>query len=41
MLPVSPGACNCGTTVRHFDAKLTGNVIGDGWVVPPCLHAKC
>lgn len=38
MLAPSPGACSCGTTVRHFDAKLTGNVIGDDWVVPHCLY---
>nr|DAL91851.1 MAG TPA: hypothetical protein [Caudoviricetes sp.] len=29
MLPLSPEACSCGTTVRHLDAKLIGNVIGD------------
>ena len=38
MLPLSPEACSCGTTVRHFDANLNGNVIGDGWLVPHCLY---
>lgn len=38
MLPLSPEACSCGTTVRHFDANLNGNVIGDGWLVPHCVY---